>query len=144
MIILQVRKDLFLLYLIRYPSTVKNFIAGNSFFRREDMAPSAAIITSHSRCNSSLIIGIHLVACPRPQSNGATNTLGLRLLIFLRFLKTFLYLCENSLIKNCNFMNKANKLLWMVFFVVTLVVNGCSVSKKSNCGCPNKKGMVGY
>lgn len=25
-----------------------------------------------------------------------------------------------------------------------LFAAGCSSSKKSNCGCPNKKGMVGY
>jgi hypothetical protein len=91
MIIFQGRKNLFLLYLIRYPFTGKKSITGNSFLKREDAAPSAAIITSHSFCNNAAIIGIHLVACPRPQSNGATNTLGLRLLNFLRSLKTFLY-----------------------------------------------------
>jgi len=28
--------------------------------------------------------------------------------------------------------------------VVSIFISGCGSSKKSNCGCPNKKGLVGY
>lgn len=41
-------------------------------------------------------------------------------------------------------MKTAYKALWMLLIIATIFINGCSSSKKSNCGCPNKKGMVGY
>ncbi|MFN4286863.1 MAG: hypothetical protein ACK4E8_12975 [Lacibacter sp.] len=31
-----------------------------------------------------------------------------------------------------------------LLLLVLLAGAGCSSAKKSNCGCPNKKGMVGY
>lgn len=54
------------------------------------MCLSATMITSQLRAVSSLIIGMQRVACPRPQSSGATNTLGLEipLLKILPIIKT--------------------------------------------------------
>ncbi len=31
-----------------------------------------------------------------------------------------------------------------VLLILTIAGTSCSASKKSNCGCPSKKGMVGY
>jgi hypothetical protein len=41
-------------------------------------------------------------------------------------------------------MKKAANFAMILLLAVTLFASGCSSSKKSNCGCPNKKGMVGY
>lgn len=32
----------------------------------------------------------------------------------------------------------------LVLCIMAFCVAGCNASKKSNCGCPNKKNMVGY
>jgi hypothetical protein len=32
----------------------------------------------------------------------------------------------------------------LIMLTVSLVVAGCSSSKKGQCGCPAKQGMVGY
>ena len=32
----------------------------------------------------------------------------------------------------------------LLLLIVVFCVAGCNASKKSNCGCPNKKNMVGY
>lgn len=46
--------------------------------------------------------------------------------------------------------NNATKLPFMRYSILLLLVcvlltgAGCSSAKKSNCGCPGKKGMVGY
>ncbi|MFY7880516.1 MAG: hypothetical protein ACOVP6_10630 [Lacibacter sp.] len=34
--------------------------------------------------------------------------------------------------------------LVLVLLVTCTALSGCSATKKNNCGCPNKKGMVGY
>ncbi len=34
--------------------------------------------------------------------------------------------------------------LTLLVFVISVIVTGCSSSKKSQCGCPNKQGMIGY
>ena len=39
---------------------------------------------------------------------------------------------------------KLNQLLVAAFLLVVLSVVSCGTSKNANCGCPNKKGMVGY
>ncbi len=41
-------------------------------------------------------------------------------------------------------MKDVYKILLLVFMIVSLYAFSCTASKKSNCGCPNKKGMVGY
>ncbi len=42
-------------------------------------------------------------------------------------------------------MQRSTKLGFLLLVVVMLLLGtGCSASKKNNCGCPNKKGMVGY
>jgi len=42
-------------------------------------------------------------------------------------------------------MKTAKKIVWMLLVVAAVFIsNGCSSSKKNNCGCPNKKGLVGY
>lgn len=32
----------------------------------------------------------------------------------------------------------------LLLLVVVFCATGCNASKKNGCGCPNKKGMVGY
>ncbi|MFZ4057788.1 MAG: hypothetical protein ACOYKE_06595 [Ferruginibacter sp.] len=34
--------------------------------------------------------------------------------------------------------------LFMLLITAVVVSSGCSASRKNQCGCPNKKGMVGY
>jgi hypothetical protein len=45
-------------------------------------------------------------------------------------------------------MKHINKFFLLSFLAVTLFASGCSegklFGKKSNCGCPSKKGLVGY
>lgn len=41
-------------------------------------------------------------------------------------------------------MKYVNKILLLVFIIVSIFALSCNASKKSNCGCPSKKGMVGY
>ena len=44
---------------------------GNSFFNKAKATPSEAIMGSKPFSSNAFIIGIHLVACPKPQFNGA-------------------------------------------------------------------------
>ena len=47
-------------------------------------------------------------------------------------------------------MKRNNKILLLLLFLGTIVAFGCNknyysgTGKGSNCGCPSKKGMVGY
>lgn len=45
-------------------------------------------------------------------------------------------------------MKKVNNIFLIFLLGATLFATGCSngklFGKKSDCGCPNKKGMVGY
>lgn len=41
-------------------------------------------------------------------------------------------------------MQKLLKLALLLLMVTSIAASGCNASKKSQCGCPNKKGMVGY
>ncbi len=42
-------------------------------------------------------------------------------------------------------MQRSTKLVFLLLVTVALFLGtGCSASKKNSCGCPNKKGMVGY
>lgn len=42
-------------------------------------------------------------------------------------------------------MQRSTKFGFLLLIVsVLLMSSGCSASKKNSCGCPNKKGMVGY
>ncbi len=41
-------------------------------------------------------------------------------------------------------MHKIIKLAYLLLITVCLVASGCSSSRKGQCGCPNKQGMVGY
>jgi hypothetical protein len=41
-------------------------------------------------------------------------------------------------------MKSLKKLLLSLIIVIAFFAIGCNSSKKNNCGCPNKKGMVGY
>jgi len=42
-------------------------------------------------------------------------------------------------------MQQINKKALFVLIIAGLMITaGCSSSKKSQCGCPNKQGMVGY
>lgn len=40
--------------------------------------------------------------------------------------------------------NKLNQIVLVMFLLMTLAFVSCGTSKNANCGCPNKKGMVGY
>jgi hypothetical protein len=40
-------------------------------------------------------------------------------------------------------MQRFLKIGFLSILVISIAVSGCSASKK-NCGCPNKRGMVGY
>jgi len=41
-------------------------------------------------------------------------------------------------------MQKLFKITLILTLLVSLIATGCSSSKKGQCGCPNKQGMVGY
>ncbi len=41
-------------------------------------------------------------------------------------------------------IQKINKLSILVLIGICLLATGCASSKKGQCGCPNKQGMVGY
>lgn len=44
-------------------------------------------------------------------------------------------------------MNRLNAKFFLyvsLFITFNLVVMSCSVSNKNNCGCPAKKGLIGY
>lgn len=41
-------------------------------------------------------------------------------------------------------MKRINNILLIFLLAVTIFATGCSSSKKSGCGCPSKKGLVGY
>jgi len=41
-------------------------------------------------------------------------------------------------------MKKTFKILSLLLIAGSLVLSGCSSSKKGSCGCPAKQGMVGY
>ena len=42
-------------------------------------------------------------------------------------------------------MNRLIKISAIVIIIVScFAVSGCSASKKGQCGCPNKQGIVGY
>lgn len=42
------------------------------------------------------------------------------------------------------FMQRSTRFGFLLLLVSVLLLSGCSASKKNGCGCPNKKGMVGY
>jgi len=41
-------------------------------------------------------------------------------------------------------MQQIVKISSLLLLAITLIATGCSSSKKGQCGCPNKQGMVGY
>lgn len=41
-------------------------------------------------------------------------------------------------------MKKTLKFACLLLLSFTLVATGCASSKKGQCGCPSKRGMVGY
>lgn len=41
-------------------------------------------------------------------------------------------------------MQRSTRFGFLLLLVAVLLTTGCSASKKNSCGCPNKKGMVGY
>jgi outer membrane murein-binding lipoprotein Lpp len=41
-------------------------------------------------------------------------------------------------------MQKLFKITVLLVVIVSLVITGCSSSKKGQCGCPSKTGMMGY
>ena len=66
-----------LLYLIPYPARGTHWILRNSCCNKTCCLPPVAIITSQPKFNKWFISGMQRVACPRPQSSGATRTMGL-------------------------------------------------------------------
>ena len=41
-------------------------------------------------------------------------------------------------------MQKLIKIGLVALIAVSFMVSSCSTSKKGSCGCPNKRGLVGY
>lgn len=41
-------------------------------------------------------------------------------------------------------MQKLFKITLLFTLIVGLAATGCTSSKKGQCGCPNKQGMIGY
>ena len=41
-------------------------------------------------------------------------------------------------------MERLFKISSLLLLAISLLGTGCSSSKKGQCGCPNKQGMVGY
>lgn len=41
-------------------------------------------------------------------------------------------------------MKNLIKISALLLIAITLIASGCSSSKKGSCGCPQKKGFVGY
>lgn len=39
---------------------------------------------------------------------------------------------------------KLNQIVFATFLIMVMAFVSCGTSKSANCGCPNKKGMVGY
>jgi len=35
-------------------------------------------------------------------------------------------------------------ILFLAFVLISISLGSCMASKKGNCGCPTKKGLVGY
>jgi hypothetical protein len=56
-----------------YEGNSKACSLGNSFFNKLNASPSLAITGSKLLEINAFIIGIHRVACPNPQFNGATK-----------------------------------------------------------------------
>jgi hypothetical protein len=47
--------------------------------------------------------------------------------------------------KNVSLLMQRSTQKWLLLLlIVAICAAGCNASKKSNCGCPNKKNMVGY
>ncbi|PWU04700.1 MAG: hypothetical protein C5B52_01080 [Bacteroidetes bacterium] len=104
------------------------------------------------------MIGMHRVKCPSPQSNGTTKILGFSssvvgfegcsiLLIFGQFAFIRQYFRRKIVYFTVpNFMKKVNYKIFFFLFLLALIVAGCGIFKggQKGCGCPNKKGMVGY
>ncbi len=73
--IIEIQTGKYFEYFILYDGMSKNFTEGNSFCNNHFPLELAAIRTQHPLLIRVFIIGIHLVACPIPQSNGATRTI---------------------------------------------------------------------
>lgn len=41
-------------------------------------------------------------------------------------------------------MQRSTRFGFLLLIIAVLFMAGCSASKKNSCGCPNKRGMVGY
>jgi hypothetical protein len=41
-------------------------------------------------------------------------------------------------------MKNLSKILFVLLVTISIIAMGCNASKKANCGCPNKQGMIGY
>ena len=41
-------------------------------------------------------------------------------------------------------MQQITKITAVLIIAICLIATGCSSSKKGQCGCPNKQGMIGY
>ena len=103
----------------------------------------AAIITWHCFCNKVLTIGMQRVAWPKPQSRGAIKIVGV-LLFLIRIVLKLLDRWKNSYFSNNKIRAMKRSLLILVF--ASVILASCSSAGKTSkgCGCPSKKGLVGY
>jgi hypothetical protein len=67
------------------------------------------------------------------------------ILIFVKIRLLFIFIGKKP-VKFDVYMRhlKLNQIVFASFVIVALAFVSCGTSKNANCGCPNKKGMVGY
>jgi hypothetical protein len=51
---------------------------------------------------------------------------------------------NNSKDINIFLMKNVSKILLILLVTIAIFAISCNASKKSNCGCPSKSGMIGY
>ncbi len=59
-------------------------------------------------------------------------------------IKKTIIVCENSLICFTIIMKRYFKIALSFMLIVSIILTSCASSKKNQCGCPSKKGLVGY
>jgi hypothetical protein len=73
------------------------------------------------------------------------ESVGCYRVIFVKFRLLFIFIDHKpSKFDVCMRYMKMNQLVILMFFMVALALASCGTSKNGNCGCPNRKGMVGY
>ena len=99
------------------------------------------------------MIGIHLVACPKPQSRGAKSILVffvVGLLIFERDAKTgYFFLYKIVKLVRLKAMQTYRRILILLLLFSSIVIISCNSGRgiggsSKKCGCGINAGMSGY